>query len=146
MTEQLSAGEILRSLRNAGRHSQAQVAMAAGITEGAVSQFETGRTSPSLNTAVKIDAYLDADGRVLKAFGYVLPTSPEIAEQLNALQQRVDVIEVTRRVELTQPADVEHRVTELELALKQAQDAIVALRKDVAELRDAPRAPRAAHR
>lgn len=71
-------------------HSLEDVGLAVGVSEGAVWQWEVGRTTPRRNTAVKVDRYLDADGEVLAAFGYapITPPPDELAElrtQLAAL-------------------------------------------------------------
>lgn len=84
--------------------SLADVAGLVGVTEGAASQWETGRTHPRRATAIKLDGVLNAGGKVLEALGYVTPTVPPDVNRIVAA-----IEELAIRVE-----DLEHHVRELQ--------------------------------
>lgn len=50
------------------------VALAVGLTFGAVSQWENGRTHPRRAVAFKLDDFLEAGGELVAALGYARPT------------------------------------------------------------------------
>jgi len=93
-----SAAETIRQHRTNAGMSLADVAAILGVTEGAVSQWETGRTSPRRATAIKLDGALSAGGKILEALGYVTPAIPpdvnRIVAAIEELAIRVEELEV----------------------------------------------------
>lgn len=77
--------------------SLADVAALLGVSESAVSHWETGRFAPRRAIAIKLDATLEAGGAILRALGYVAPSSPpnaaELATAIEALAERVTSLE-----------------------------------------------------
>jgi transcriptional regulator with XRE-family HTH domain len=67
--------------------SQHALAVAVGLTAGAISQFERGVHVPRRRVVEAIDAHLDAYGELHSAFGYGGTT-----ETLAALSARVDAL------------------------------------------------------
>jgi transcriptional regulator with XRE-family HTH domain len=67
--------------------TQEEVAAEIGKTEGAISQYETGRITPERAVADKLDRLLRANGKILAGFGYAMPTLPPDAAA--ALQAQV---------------------------------------------------------
>ena len=71
--------------------SQWELAVALGVTNGAISQWETGRTKPRRSSAQRLDDMLGADGEILAAYGFAGGVSQ--AEELAQLQERVEQLE-----------------------------------------------------
>ena len=69
--------EVIKRYRDAVPLTQAEVAGALGITEGAVWQWERGRTHPSRARAIRLDRLLGASGALVAALGYRLPEDNE---------------------------------------------------------------------
>ena len=64
------AGGVIRRYREAAKLAQDELALAVGVTFGAISQYETGRTHPRRAVAVQIDRVLKANSAILLALGY----------------------------------------------------------------------------
>lgn len=101
MTSEQTAGEVVRQYRETKKLSQDDVAAELGLTEGAVSQWETGRTAPRRKTAIRLDALLEAGGSIVRAFGYAMPSTSAVPpdavralkEELSQLRSRVAALE-----------------------------------------------------
>jgi len=65
------------------------VAHAIGVSAGAVNGWELDRANPTQEHAAALDAYLHADGAILRAYGFVSPTRPIDAADLVELRQEV---------------------------------------------------------
>lgn len=59
---------MLKRLR--GKRSQHSLAVAVDLTGSSISQIETGKIVPRLDTVEKLDHELGAGGRLIAAFGY----------------------------------------------------------------------------
>ncbi len=87
-------GELIREHRERAGLSQAEVALKVGKTDGAVSQWETGRALPRRDVAFKLDRVLGADGQIAAAMGYQLPSdAPSVVGDLAELQVLVNTHE-----------------------------------------------------
>lgn len=93
----ISAASIIKDHRSRKGMSLADVAALLGVSESAVSHWETGRFAPRRAAAIKLDAVLGADGEILRSLGYVAPSSAPNAEALmaaiDALADRVTTLE-----------------------------------------------------
>lgn len=89
-----SAGQIIKRLREERGQTLEDVALAVGLTFGAVSQWENGRTHPRRAVAFKLDDFLQADGAIIAALGYARPTTgpSDAAARLAELERRVEVL------------------------------------------------------
>lgn len=90
------AGQLLKELRSTLDVSQLQLAVAIGVTPGAISQIETGKTSPKRETAQKIDDALKAGGQVMRIFGFSEPVrglDPEVLTQLDVRYAPMEMAE-----------------------------------------------------
>lgn len=81
-----------RTLRGISQHD---LAVAVGVTTGAISQYERAINTPRRKVAEAIDAQLTASGKVLEAFGYstgdVTPSGGWVSlEQHVRLQDQVE--------------------------------------------------------
>jgi transcriptional regulator with XRE-family HTH domain len=91
--------------------SQWDLAVALGVTNGAISQWETGRTAPRRTTARRMDDILAADGEILNAYGYAAGATR--LDELSELRGRVDQLEVAVTALASQlRADLEARGVE----------------------------------
>lgn len=98
------AGDVIREHRERARLTQDDVAVALGKTEGAVSQWETGRTHPRRATALRLDDLLNAGGAIAGVLGYVKPAATRGGPSLASVDRRVTelgqlVQELTARVD-----------------------------------------------
>jgi len=75
-----SGGDLIKQLRTECDFSQEDLAEAVGVSNGAVGQWETGRTSPRRAMAMKVDRVLEGGGRVLAAYGYAPISRPDDPE------------------------------------------------------------------
>jgi transcriptional regulator with XRE-family HTH domain len=88
--EVVSVGDLIREHRERAGLSQAELALKVGKTDGAVSQWETGRTIPRRDVAFRIDQVLGAAGQIAAAMGYQLPTdAPSVAIVVERLVEQV---------------------------------------------------------
>lgn len=70
--------------------SQAELALKVGKTDGAVSQWETGRTLPRRDVAFRLDKALGADGMIAGAMGYRMPPdAPSFGDDVERLRDQV---------------------------------------------------------
>lgn len=69
------------------------VAVAIGVTTGAVNKWELDRDNPRPHNAQALDDYLEAGGAILAAYGFTTPAVPPSAADLAALAARVDTLE-----------------------------------------------------
>jgi len=112
-----SGTETLKRWRRERGASQHDLAVAVGLTAGAISQFERGIHTPRRRVVEAMDSHLHAGGELLVAFGYVTPQHDgELAE----LRQQV--------------ADLTQMVTDLGAT-------VATLGAEVARLRRSPRQP-----
>lgn len=91
----MTPGETLQRYRRLAGLSQHALAVAVGLTAGAVAQWERGLTSPRPTTARQVDELLDAGGAIMSAFGYSTPaaaTPPASADEVEALRVQVAVL------------------------------------------------------
>ena len=117
MTPVEAGPEALKRWRRERGGSQHDLAVAVGLTAGAISQFERGMHTPRRRVVEAIDSHLDAGGELLIAFGYVTP------------QHDGDVAELRQQV-----ADLTQMVTDLGAT-------VATLGAEVARLRRSPRQP-----
>lgn len=101
-----SAGKVIQEWRLRSGITQDDVAAELGVTEGAVSQWETGRTTPTKARALRLDRMLGAGGKIVAACGYVVSADPDdeitrLSGQLAAQQRQLDVL-TTRLAALTE--------------------------------------------
>lgn len=87
---------MIKRHREARGETQEDIGLAVGVSFGAVSQWEKGRTLPRRGVAFKLDAYLQADGEIIAALGYTRPTISEApvtnAHLLEVLEGLVEVV------------------------------------------------------
>lgn len=84
---------MIRACREALDLTQEDVALALGVSFGAVSQWETGRTHPRRAVAYKLDGLLQGAGRIFGALGYAVPKAEptEVSvSPLDALAARME--------------------------------------------------------
>jgi len=79
--------QLLKRLRTQQNYSQLEVANALGVTNGSVSQYETGRVTPKRAHAQKLDEFLNASGDLAAAFGYLSRPDDDVRAQLDELRQ-----------------------------------------------------------
>lgn len=75
---------MIRRIRDLREVTQDELAEYIGITPGAVSQWEKGRTHPSRARSMKMDNYLRANGEILASLGYA--TTPRVVEAVSPEQ------------------------------------------------------------
>lgn len=81
---------LIRRFRERAKLSQEDLALAVGVSFGAVSQWETGRTHPRRATAVRLDQSLGANGEIIQSLGYALPDeAPAVLDELATLRALV---------------------------------------------------------
>ncbi len=137
-----TGGETLREHRERIGISMEELAVDVSVSEGAVWQWEAGRTTPRRATALKVDQRLGAGGAVAEAFGY--STAP--AEPV----ERNRTVEVSLlRAELEQErSERRSEVQELRDQVEELIDQMAAIAEAVDVLRQQPGAgqssPRAA--
>lgn len=78
-------GDAIKEWRALRQQSQHTLAVAIGKTAPAISQFETGKTTPSVDTVANMDRELETGGALLDAFGYVEAVRPVTREEFNQL-------------------------------------------------------------
>lgn len=110
-----SGGDTIKQLRKERDFSQEDLAEAVGVSNGAVGQWETGRTSPKRATAMKLDRVLGADGRVLAAYGYAAISPP------------VDSDPGVGWVSLEQHLELHREVTQLAARVRELGDEVARL-------------------
>lgn len=94
-----SSAEKITHYRELRGVTQEEVALALHVTQGSVSQWELGRTSPSRGNAAKLDKFLGAGGEIVAAYGYKMPadtdhpdpTNADLATALSKLQAVVEL-------------------------------------------------------
>lgn len=139
-----TAGAVILEHRERSKLSQDEVALALGVTEGAVSQWETGRAHPRRANALRLDALLKADGAITEALGYAAPSSsaPSIVTELQL-------------VRTGNTAEHEALTAVMERATRSVTDSLDSLRRRLGEVekkvdalleRSPPLAPRADRR
>lgn len=84
-----TAGELLRRRREATGISMEELAADVGVSEGAVWQWEAGRTTPRRAVALKVDRRLGAGGEISAAFGYAPAGSATPSSGWVSLEQHV---------------------------------------------------------
>jgi transcriptional regulator with XRE-family HTH domain len=89
-----STGERLREWRIRRQRTQRDVAVRAGITQGALSNYETGKRELPLSTALAVAEALDITlGDVLEELdGVMVLSESRLARVVRALVQRPDVV------------------------------------------------------
>jgi transcriptional regulator with XRE-family HTH domain len=96
----MDAGAEIRQFREAGNYSQEDVALALNVTFGAVSQWETGRTHPRRGTAARLDKFLGAEGVILTALGYAMPTGSQPFTQAGVAEARNMAAELRHEIDV----------------------------------------------
>ena len=81
------AASVILQYRSAAGLSQEEVSVALGVSPGAVSQWETGRSHPRRAKALRLDELLGAGGAITDALGYALPAG--VDDQLERLTETV---------------------------------------------------------
>lgn len=84
-----TGGEILRRHRERTGVSMEELAQDVGVSEGAVWQWEAGRTTPRRAVALKVDQRLSANGDVARGFGYAPISPPDDQGGWVSLEQHV---------------------------------------------------------
>lgn len=100
-------GGRLRELRDAKGLRQSELAELIGRPAQSVSAYERDEYGPPSDVAARLDAALDADGEVLRMYGYAVPGEEAtlrqvqemvtaMADEMRALTERMDRIERER--------------------------------------------------
>ncbi len=76
----------LRALRGVSQHD---LAVAVGVTDGAVSNYERGINTPRRRVAAQMDDHLRGDGAILEGFGYLVSPPDESGGGWATLEQHV---------------------------------------------------------
>lgn len=88
-------GNQLREIRKAAGRTQRAVAEHLGITASAVGQWETGATRPAVAQVRRLDDFLEAEGEVLRLFGYESAhpapavSDPEVLRRLSVIESEL---------------------------------------------------------
>jgi transcriptional regulator with XRE-family HTH domain len=96
-----SAGDVIRAFRELAKLSQEDVALGVGVSFGAVSQWETGRVHPRRAVSARLDKFLGADGAIMGALGYAMPTDvagdvASLRDEVRALREEVAELRKSR--------------------------------------------------
>lgn len=105
---------MIRRYRELSELKQDELAAAVGVSFGAVSQWETGRTHPRRAIAMKLDQLLGAGGEIMGALGYAHP------------EDRTDEISLLRGLVQSQGREL----TRLAGRVTKLTDAVAELRGD----------------
>jgi transcriptional regulator with XRE-family HTH domain len=93
-----STGLRLRQLRRRLAKSQTQVAIAAGITQSALSNYETGKRELPLRTALALSAALNVTvGELLGASAQVMLRNSRVDAALAALARHPELLDFIDR-------------------------------------------------
>lgn len=82
-----AAAETIKAWRERAGMTQAQVAAHLRVSEGAASQWETGRSTPTQARALRLDELLGAGGQIVEACGYTISLTP--SDEVAELRQQV---------------------------------------------------------
>lgn len=108
----MERGAAMQALRKNARLTQREVGAHFGIDKGAVSEWETGRSRPTVDKLAELDSLYGADGGVLRLYG-VGATANAAVDMMATIVEAIDAatLRVTRVLE-----SIDRRLRRLEVA------------------------------